>query len=188
MSCFSATSGSLAKGGLSSFNREFAVNLAKTTSDSIKVHCYVSQSDKRSRKDAKKHGVNLITARSIPGSCDPIRLVENSTARATQSWHSCRPWKKVWYPSLLSLYKLQSASGCILFMCSVKILESSKQRRMLQWIQSQRMRRNIKVKLRCAKQQMQFSQLDHGYNRGIAECLPDVKVDIITPGILQKFF
>ena len=60
------------KGGLSTFNREFAVNLAKTTSGSIKVHCYVSQSDELSREDARQHGVNLITARSMPGSSDPI--------------------------------------------------------------------------------------------------------------------
>ena len=60
------------KGGLSTFNREFAVTLAKTTSNSIKVHCYVSQSDELSREDARRHGVNLITARSIPGSSDPI--------------------------------------------------------------------------------------------------------------------
>ena len=60
------------KGGLSTFNREFAVNLAKTTGDSIRVHCYVSQSDELSREDARQHGVNLITARSIPGSSDPI--------------------------------------------------------------------------------------------------------------------
>ena len=60
------------KGGLSTFNREFAVNLAKTTSDSINVHCYVAQSDDLSRADAKQHGVHLITARSIPGSAEPF--------------------------------------------------------------------------------------------------------------------
>ena len=60
------------KGGLSTFNREFAVNLAKTASSRIKVHCYVSQSDEQSREDARQHGVNLITAQSIPGSVDPL--------------------------------------------------------------------------------------------------------------------
>ena len=58
------------KGGLSTFNREFAINLAKTTSGSIKVHCYVSQSDELSRDDARQNGVELITARNIPGSPD----------------------------------------------------------------------------------------------------------------------
>lgn len=50
------------KGGLSTFNRELAVNLAKSSSDSIKVHCYVPQSNELDREDASQHGVNLLTA------------------------------------------------------------------------------------------------------------------------------
>ena len=64
------------KGGLSTFNREFAVNLAQTTSGSIKVHCYVSQSDELSRNDARQHGVILITARSILGSDHPLECLK----------------------------------------------------------------------------------------------------------------
>ena len=60
------------KGGLPTFNREFAVNLAKTSSDKINVHCYVSQSNELDREDASKNGVNLITAKSIPGTSDPL--------------------------------------------------------------------------------------------------------------------
>lgn len=48
------------KGGLTTFNRELAVNLA--LSKNINVFCYVTQSDEEDRKDASKHGVNLITA------------------------------------------------------------------------------------------------------------------------------
>ena len=52
------------KGGLPTFNREFAVNLAKAAKDRIKVHCYVSSSSREEdRLDAEKQGVNLITAR-----------------------------------------------------------------------------------------------------------------------------
>lgn len=60
------------KGGLPTFNREFAVNLAKTSGDKIKVHCYVSQSNESDREDARKNGVNLITAKTIPGASDPL--------------------------------------------------------------------------------------------------------------------
>jgi len=67
------------KGWTVTFNREFAVNLAKTTSYSINVHCYIALSDELSRADDRQHGVHLITARSIPGS-----LAENSTAGATK--------------------------------------------------------------------------------------------------------
>ena len=39
------------KGRLSTFNREFPVNLAETTRDNINVHCYVAQSDEQSKED-----------------------------------------------------------------------------------------------------------------------------------------
>ena len=64
------------RGGLSTFNRELAVNLAETSSDSIKVHCYVSQSDEQDREDARQHGVNLITAQKFPGSTDPLECLK----------------------------------------------------------------------------------------------------------------
>ena len=64
------------KGGLSTFNREFAVNLAKAASDRIKVHCYVCSSSEEDRLDAKKQGVNLITARRTPGSNDPMEWLK----------------------------------------------------------------------------------------------------------------
>ena len=64
------------KGGLSTFNREFAVNLAKSASDRIKVHCYVCSSSEEDRLDAKKQGVNLITARRPPGSNDPMEWLK----------------------------------------------------------------------------------------------------------------
>ena len=64
------------KGGLSTFNREFAINLAQATTGSMKIHCYVSNSDDRDREEAKQHGVNLITARNVPGSADPLECLK----------------------------------------------------------------------------------------------------------------
>ena len=64
------------KGGLPTFNREFAVNLAKAASDRIKVHCYVCNSSEEDRLDANKRGVNLITAQPIPGSDDPMESLK----------------------------------------------------------------------------------------------------------------
>ena len=63
------------KGGLSTFNREFAVNLAKA-SDKIKVHCYVCSSSEEDREDARKQGVNLITARRLPGFPDSMEWLK----------------------------------------------------------------------------------------------------------------
>ena len=64
------------KGGLSTFNKEFAVNLAKAASNRIKVHCYVSSSSPEDKEDASKQGVNLITAQRSPGSNDPIEWLK----------------------------------------------------------------------------------------------------------------
>ena len=64
------------KGGLPTFNREFAVNLAKAASDRIKVHCYVCSSSEEDRLDAEKQGVNLITARRPPGSNNPMEWLK----------------------------------------------------------------------------------------------------------------
>ena len=64
------------KGGLSTFNREFAIDLAEATTGSMKIHCYVSNSDDQDREDAEQHGVNLITARSVPGSADPLECLK----------------------------------------------------------------------------------------------------------------
>ena len=60
------------KGGLPTFNREFAISLAKISNGEIKVHCYVSRSSESDREDARKNSVNLITATSIPGTSDPL--------------------------------------------------------------------------------------------------------------------
>ena len=60
------------RGGLPTFNREFAISLAKVSNDEIKVHCYVSRSGESDREDARKNNVNLITASSIPGTSDPL--------------------------------------------------------------------------------------------------------------------
>ena len=60
------------KGGLSTFNRELAINLAETTTGSMKIHCYVSRSDDQDKEDAKQHGVNLITAQTVPRLRDPL--------------------------------------------------------------------------------------------------------------------
>ena len=64
------------KGGLSTFNRELAVNLARSSSERINVHCYVPQSDEQDRENAKQHDVNLFTAQRIPGSTDPLECLK----------------------------------------------------------------------------------------------------------------
>ena len=63
------------KGGLSTLNRELAVNLAKYAKERIKVHCFVCQSTEEERQDASRNGVKLITAQRLPGSSDPLEWI-----------------------------------------------------------------------------------------------------------------
>ena len=60
-------------GGLSTFNREFAINLSKASRDDCAIYCFVCQSSESDREDAEKNGVNLITAKSIPGISDRLQ-------------------------------------------------------------------------------------------------------------------
>ena len=60
------------KGGLSTFNREFAINLAKVSKNDLAIHCYVCQSSEPDREDARNNGVNIITAKNIPGISDRL--------------------------------------------------------------------------------------------------------------------
>lgn len=60
------------RGGISTFNRQLAIKIAKFWSSTIKVHCYVAESTEQDRVDAERNNVNLITAKRIPGSTDPL--------------------------------------------------------------------------------------------------------------------
>ena len=63
------------KGGLSTFNRELAVNLAKYSKYRIRVHCYVCQSTEEERQDASRNGIHLIRAQRRPGCSDPLEWI-----------------------------------------------------------------------------------------------------------------
>ena len=174
------------KGGLSTFNREFAVNLAKTSSESIKVHCYVSQSDELSREDAKQHGVNLITAQNIPGSTDPLDwlkipplelpnpdiVIGHGRKFGTPAYFIVRTTKCKWVQFVhvfcedLGKYKeTQSASQ--------------------DTIEENEKKHKSETEL-CKAADLVVavgSRLQQKYSRS----LPNVKVEIITPGIIEKF-
>jgi len=174
------------KGGLSSFNREFAVNLAKTTSDSIKVHCYVSQSDELSRKDARQHGVNLITARSIPGSSDPIEWLKIPPLELPNPDIVVGHGKKFGTPA----YFIVQTAKCkwmhfVHVFCEDLGKFKATQNAAVDTIAENEKKHKIEIAL-CKAADAVFavgSRLQQRYSK----CLPDVKVDIITPGILQKF-
>ena len=174
------------KGGLSTFNREFAINLAETTTSSMKIHCYVSKSDDQDREDARQHGVNLITARSIPGSNDSLERLK-------------------FPPSELPNPHLVVGHGRKFGRCAYFLVKATK----CQWIQflhvycedlgkykKSTMAATDSIEENEEKHKMEIelckaadaviavgSRLQQKYSRS----LPTVKVEIITPGIFEKF-
>ena len=60
------------RGGISTFNREFAIYVAKFWSSIVNVYCYVPESSDQDREDARNNNVNLVTAERVPGSTDPV--------------------------------------------------------------------------------------------------------------------
>ena len=174
------------KGGLSTFNREFAVNLAKTASDSIKVYCYVSQSDEHSKEDARQHGVELIIAQNIPGSVDPLDLLKlpppelpnpdivvgHGRKFGTPAYFIVRTAKCKWmhfvhvYCEDLGKFKATQSSA-------VDTIEENEKKH--------------KSEIELCKAADVVVAVGSRLQRKYSNCLPFVNVEIITPGIFEKF-
>ena len=174
------------RGGLSTFIREFAVNLAKTTSDNIKVHCYVSQSDGLSREDARRHGVNLITARSIPGSSDPIDWLKIPPPELPNPDIVVGHGRKFGTPA----YFIVQTTKCkwmqfVHVFCEDLGKFKATQSAAVDTIEENEKKHKSEIELCKAADVVVAvgSRLQQKYSR----CLPQVEVERITPGILQKF-
>lgn len=177
------------KGGLPTFNREFAVNLAKTSGDKIKVHCYVSQSNESDREDARKNGVNLITAKTIPGASDPL------------GWLKFPP-PELPHPDIVIGHgrKFGTPAHCIVRTTNCKWVQfvhvycedlgkykQSEETRnsVTDTIEDNEKKHKVEVELGKAADAVVAvgSRLQQKYSR----CLPGKEVQVITPGILEKF-
>ena len=174
------------KGGLSTFNREFAINLAETTAGSMKIHCYVSNSDDRDREDAEQHGVNLITARSVPGSADPLECLKFPPSKLPKPHLVIGHGRKLGSPA----YFLAQSTKCkwIQFVhvyCEDlgKYKESATAAE--DTIEENEKKHKMEIELCKAADAVVAvgSRLQQKYSRS----LPTVKVEIITPGIFEKF-
>ena len=159
------------KGGLSTFNREFAINLAETTAGSMKIHCYVSNSDDRDREDAEQFCVNLIKARSVPGSADPLECLKFPPSKLPNPHLVIGHGRKLGSPAY-SLAQITKCKWTQFVHVYCEDLGKYKDLSRLQKIQSKRTRRSIRRKLICVKQRMQLSPLAPVYNRSTADvCL-----------------
>ncbi len=174
------------KGGLSTFNREFTVNLAKTAKDSMKVHCYVSQSDELSREDARRHGVNLITAKRIPGSTEPLDWLKIPPKELPNPDIVIGHGRKVGNPAF---FIVQAAKCKWVHFVHVFCEDLGKykiaQNASLDTIEENEKKHKSEVEL-CKAADLVVAvglRLQQKYSRS----LPNVKVEIITPGIIEKF-
>ena len=174
------------KGGLSTFNRECAVNLAKTASDSIKVHCYVSQSDELGRKDARQHGVELITARNIPGSVDPLDWLKIPPSELPNPDIVVGHGRKFGTPA----YFIVQTAKCkwihfVHVFCEDLGKFKATQSAAGDTIEENEKKHKSEIELCKAADVVVAvgSRLQQKYSN----CLPHVKVEIITPGIFEKF-
>ena len=176
------------KGGLSTFNRELAVNLARTsnTSDSIKVHCYVSQSDEPSREDAKQYGVNLITAQRIPGSSDPLDWLKIPPSELTNPDVVIGHGRKFGTPAffIVKSAKCKWVHFVHVFcedLGKYKVAENAT----VDVIEENEKKHKMEIEL-CKEADLVVSvgsRLQQKYRRSLSN-----NVEIITPGIIEKFF
>ena len=174
------------KGGLSTFNREFAVNLAKTTSGRIKVHCYVSQSDELSREDARQHGVELITARSIPGSVDPLDWLKIPPPELRNPDIVVGHGRKFGTPA----YFIVQAAKCkwmhfVHVFCEDLGKFKATQSAAVDPIEENEKKHKSEIEL--CKAADRVIAVGSRLQRKYSKCLPHFIVEIITPGILEKF-
>ena len=174
------------KGGLSTFNREFAINLAKTTIESMNIHCYVSKSDDRDREDARQHGVNLITARSVPGSSDPLDWLKIPPPELPHPDIVIGHGRKFGIPACFIVH----ATKCkwvqfVHVFCEDLGKYKKTAMAATDTIEENEKKHKMEIQLCKAADAVVAvgSRLQEKYSRS----LPNVKVEIITPGIFEKF-
>ncbi|KAL9961131.1 hypothetical protein ACROYT_G030022 [Oculina patagonica] len=174
------------KGGLSTFNREFAVNLAKASTGKIKIHCYVCSSSEEDRQDASKQGVNLITARRLPGSADLMEglkmppsdlpyphVVVGHGRKFGSAAHIISDRAKCWWVQFVHVFcedlgKHKQESGAT----SDAIEESE-----------EKSEREIEL---CEAADLVVA-VGSLLQRKYSKLLPDIRVEVITPGMFEKF-
>ena len=175
------------KGGLSTFNRELAINLAETTTGSMKIHCYVSRSDDQDREDAKQHGVNLITAQTVPGSRDPLDWLKVVPPELPHPHIVIGHGRKLGSPA----FHIERAARCKwiqfvhVFCEDLGKFKETTATTVADTIEENEEKHRMEIELCKAADAVVAvgSRLHQKYSRS----LPNVKVEIITPGITGKF-
>ena len=177
------------KGGLSAFNRELVINLAKVSGENVNIHCYVSKSDDADREDAKKYGVNLVTAQKIPGTENPHEWLKFPPPELAKIDVVIGHGRKFGLPAcfitkIMNKFRLPCKLLQFLHVCCLE-LGKYKTSRTDDTIHENEEKHKDEVDL-CEEADAVVAvgtALQQNYQR----CLPDVEVHAFTPGIFDSF-
>ena len=174
------------KGGLSTFNRELALNLAKYSKERIRVHCFVCQSTEEERQDASSNGIHLIRAQRPPGSSDPLEWIRFPPSELPNPDIIVGHGRKFGGAA----YSIRRITGCK-WIHFVHVFCEDLGKYKLEWsvtadaIADNEAKNKRELEL-CKASDLVVavgSLLQGKYQRS----LPDFKVEVITPGIFEKY-
>ncbi|KAL9961109.1 hypothetical protein ACROYT_G029998 [Oculina patagonica] len=174
------------KGGLSTFNREFAVNLAKASTGKIKIHCYVCSSSEEDRQDASKQGVNLIAARRLPGSADLMEglkmppsdlphphVVVGHGRKFGSAAQFISDRAKCWWVQFVHVFCEDLGKHKLEGGATADAIAESEEKN----------KREIEL---CEAADLVVA-VGSLLQRKYSKLLPDIRVEVITPGMFEKF-
>ena len=174
------------RGGLSTFNRELAVNLAKYSKERIRVHCFVCQSTEEERQDASSNGIQLMTAQRPPGSSDPLEWIRF-------------PPSELPNPDIVvghgrqfggAAYSIRRMTGCKWIHFVHVFCEDLGKHKLECSVTADAIADNEaknKRELELCKASDAVVAVGSLLQRKYQRSLPDFKVEVITPGIFEKY-
>ena len=171
------------KGGLSTFNRAFAINLAKSSRDDFAVHCYVCQSSESDREDANTNGVSLLTAKSVPATRDSLEWLRLPPSELPHPDVVIGHGRKFGTPA----YCIVQNTDCKWVQFVHVFCEDLGKYKQTETDAVEENEKKHKDEIKLCKESNAVVAVGSRLQRKYSKCLPDKKVHIITPGILDKF-
>ena len=171
------------KGGLPTFNREFAINLAKASRDDFAIFCYVCQSSESDREDARKNGVNIITAKSVPGTHDRLEWLRLPPSELPHPDVVIGHGRKFGTPA----YCLVQITNCKWVQFVHVFCEDLGKYKQTETDAVEENERKHKEEVKLCKAANAVVAVGSRLQQKYSRCLPDRTVHIITPGIFDKF-
>ena len=171
------------KGGLATFNRKFAINLAKASSEDFAIHCYVCQCNESDREDARKNGVNIITAKSIPAISDRLEWLRLPPSELSHPDVVIGHGRKFGTPA----YFITQITKCKWVQFVHVFCEDLGKYKQTETDAVEENEKKHKEEIKLCKESNAVVAVGSRLQQKYSRCLPDTKVHIITPGILDEF-